>query len=171
MSVWVFYVAVALVKISILLFYMRLSGFCSTRWNIAHQALIACMAAFAICVFFTSIFACKPAYAGWNVRAIGANLGQDNPPRCMNLADRVLAYSLVHVVSDFALLVVPVMMLKDVQMKKSIKFRVWIVGIIGCVSCICSVFRTVVQYRVARMDATCTSFHFHSQNDSVITWC
>ena len=153
-STWIFYVAVALIKISILLFYMRLSGFCSRNWNIAHWTMIVIMALFAATAFFLSIFACRPIYASFNIKKIGRTLGPENPPKCLDVADRVTAFSVIHVVSDFALLVVPVMMLKNVQVKTRVKLKVWSVGIIGCASCICSCFRAVVQYRLAATDVT-----------------
>lgn len=156
MTVWIFFVACGFVKISIVFFYMRLNGFSSKAWKIAHWSFVAFLVAYSVTIFFLNIFQCSPPYANWDYLAVGKKLGPHNPPKCLPLATLGSAASIIHVISDFALLIVPVLMLKDTKLKFTVKIRVWIVGVVGCSSCICSVFRMIAQYQIATEDITCT---------------
>lgn len=162
MTFWSFYVACGFIKISIVFFYMRLSGFSSKAWKIFHWCFVVFLAAFALVSFCLNIFQCNPPYANWDYMSVGKNLGPENPPKCLPYTTLTSGPSVIHVLSDFALLIVPIVMLKDTKLKFTVKLRVWIAGVVGCSSCICSVFRVIAQYRIATDDITCIA----SQNQA-----
>ncbi|KAI4236997.1 MAG: hypothetical protein LQ352_007966 [Teloschistes flavicans] len=136
-----FYVAVALIKISIVLFYMRLAAFASRAWMIAHRTIIVCLTICAIISLFITIFYCDPPITG-NIREVGR---RNVKPKCYSLISLVIGFNTWHILSDCLLLVVPFMMLWQVQMKKTTKLKVCIAGVIGFGNVGLALARTIVQ--------------------------
>ena len=141
----VFYMAVGMVKMSIVLFNMRLTGFTSKRWMYAHWVFFTAMSAYVLTSFFVVLLQCQPVQAGFDSVYVGK---MTVPPKCMseNLLGGVL--SGLHVASDFCLLAVPIIVLWRVQMSPSTKARIWIVATLGGMSCISSVCREIYQKRI-----------------------
>ncbi|KAI4198663.1 MAG: hypothetical protein LQ350_005135 [Teloschistes chrysophthalmus] len=136
-----FYVAVALIKISIVLFYMRLAAFASRGWMIAHRTMIAFLTICALVSLFITVFYCDPPITG-DIREVGR---RNVMPKCFNLVTMVIGFNAWHILSDCVLLVVPFMMLWQVQMKKTTKLKVCIAGIFGFGNVGLALARTIVQ--------------------------
>ncbi|KAL8687507.1 MAG: hypothetical protein Q9218_006342 [Villophora microphyllina] len=136
-----FYVAVALTKISIVLFYMRLAAFASRGWMIAHRTFIVCLAICATISLFITVFYCDPPVTG-NIREVGR---RNVKPQCLSLVNLIIGFNTWHILSDCLLLVVPFMMLWRVQMKKTTKLKVCIAGVIGFANVGLALARTIVQ--------------------------
>ena len=147
-----FYLASAVVKMSIVFFYMRLSGLASKGWRIAHWTLIVILALFCVAAILGQVFQCRPAGVSWNLIRMGH---LPSPPKCYDESTFIMGLNIIHILTDFALLVAPIVMLWKVQMKVSIKLRIWIVGVVGVTSCVFSVIRTISQFRSNTTDPTC----------------
>lgn len=152
-----FYVAVSLIKISIVFFYMRLSAFASRAWTWAHRIFIAALTIGAIISVVLAFVQCDP-YTG-DIRLVGR---KDVKPKCIPLFNMGVGYSVWHILSDCLLCVVPFLMLWRVQMKFWTKFSVCIAGVIGLGNVAVTVARVFdqasVQARRGPFDLTCTSF-------------
>ncbi|KAL8948892.1 MAG: hypothetical protein Q9222_004950 [Ikaeria aurantiellina] len=136
-----FYVAVAAIKISIILFYMRLSAFASRKWMIAHKTFIVFLTLCAIVSLLVTVLECNPPiYA--NIREIGR---RNQKPKCMPLVNLIIGFNVWHILSDCLLLVVPFLMLWKVQMKTTTKMKVCIAGIIGVGNVGLALARTIIQ--------------------------
>ncbi|KAL8836300.1 MAG: hypothetical protein Q9170_002973 [Blastenia crenularia] len=136
-----FYIAIAFIKISIVLFYMRLTSFASRKWMIAHRAFIVFLVIFATISLFVTVFMCGPPIYS-DIREIGR---RNVKPKCFKLIDMIIGFNVWHVLSDCALLVVPFMMLWKVQMKWTTKLKVCTAGIAGFANVGLAIARTVVQ--------------------------
>ncbi|KAL8730233.1 MAG: hypothetical protein Q9166_004210 [cf. Caloplaca sp. 2 TL-2023] len=136
-----FYVAVAAIKISIVLFYMRLTAFTSRGWMWAHRIFIVILTICAIITLFITVFQCDPPIYS-NIREIGR---RSIKPVCLPLVDMTVGFSVWHIVTDACLLVVPFMMLWRVQMKWTTKLKVCIAGIIGFANVGLSIGRVIAQ--------------------------
>ena len=117
----------------------------------AHWTFFGIVVAFILCAIFLVTFQCSPVLAAWDT--IGtAQL--EKPPKCM--AD--LAYtnplSFAHIVMDFCLLAVPLVVLWKVQVPQAIKTRLYILFSIGALCCFAAIMRQVSQAQL-KVDPTC----------------
>ncbi|KAL8871909.1 MAG: hypothetical protein Q9174_002363 [Haloplaca sp. 1 TL-2023] len=136
-----FYVALAVIKISIILFYMRLTAFASRRWTIAHYIFIAFLVACAIITLVISFVSCDPPILG-DIREMGR---RGVKPVCYPLIYQIGAFNAWHIFSDCLLLVVPFLMLWRVQMKMVTKMKVCAAGLIGLANIGLAMARTINQ--------------------------
>ncbi|KAL8686134.1 MAG: hypothetical protein Q9218_007323 [Villophora microphyllina] len=136
-----FWVAIAAIKISLILFYMRLTAFTSRTWTIAHRTFIIVLVLCAIVSVIVSAFQCNPTFAT-NVREISRTGIQ---PKCIPTLNLVIGLNIWNILADCLLLVVPFMMLWRVQMKQSTKLKVCIAGVIGFANIGFAIGRTVAQ--------------------------
>lgn len=150
------YVALAAIKISIILFYMRLTAFTSKGWMLAHRLFIALLCICAIVTVFVIAFQCKPP-----IRANIRELARRNVEiHCFPILNLIIGFNVWNVISDIALLVVPFKLLWNVQLKWTTKFRVCIAGVVGMANVGLSIGRAVQQStsKGEGRDMTCTSF-------------
>ncbi|KAI4186164.1 MAG: hypothetical protein L6R41_003656 [Letrouitia leprolyta] len=136
-----FYVALAFIKISIVLFYMRLTAFASRNWMIAHKMLMVFLLICATISLFITVFECDPPIYS-NIREIGR---RNTKPKCMKTIDIIIGFNAWHILTDCLLLVVPFLMLWRVQMKLSTKLKVCLAGVIGFANVGLALARTIVQ--------------------------
>ena len=136
---------------SIVAFYMRLNGFTSRAWMIAHSLFMGFLASCAVISVLITVCQCKPPFS-WNLRA-AARYGK--PFKCFEIGDVVAGLNAWHVFSDLCLLIVPFTMLWTSQMKRTKKLKVWIAGIVGVVNCGLAAGRTASQYTQKTSDPTC----------------
>lgn len=148
----VFFVAVGIIKMSITIFNMRITGLTSRNWMIAHWTFFFLLVCYTLAAFFVNVFQCNPPIAEYDLIAVGK---LQNPPRCANNNTFGIPLSIIHVAMDFCLLMVPIIVLWKIQMHWSTKIRLYFVFSIGAMSCIGSVMRQIAQGRLAS-DATCT---------------
>ena len=117
----------------------------------AHWAFFGIVVAFILCAIFLVTFQCSPVLAAWDT--IGtARL--EKPPKCM--ADVAFAnpLSFAHIVLDFCLLAVPLVVLWKVQVPQVIKTRLYILFSIGSLCCFVAIMRQVSQMQL-KIDPTC----------------
>lgn len=148
-----FFVTVGIIKMSITVFNMRLTGLSSRKWMIAHWTFFALLVAYTLAAFFMNVFQCSPPRANFDSVAAGK---LSTAPKCMTESDLGTSLSSIHVAMDFCLLTVPIIVLWRVQMDWRKKLRLYIIFSFGAMSCIGSVLRQLAQARLQK-DPFCTS--------------
>ncbi|KAK7724880.1 hypothetical protein SLS57_004151 [Botryosphaeria dothidea] len=126
--------AVTCGKISILLFYLRLSP--DSTFRVIILIMIFFVTSYSICSIFTLIFGCLP------VRAI-YDLTVPNP-KCINRNAVILALSIFNIVTDLITLVLPMRIVLPLQMPKRQKVTLIIVFLSGAFVCASAIARTVL---------------------------
>lgn len=167
-----FFVSLALVKVSIVLFNRRLTGLTSRRWQIAHWTFLGILFVYILVVIFRSCFNCYPPSMDWGLRGRGE---PSTAPQCSDDVKSILGYSAVHIALDWALLAgknpcliavngllninqsVPLIVLYKIEkMSLSKKIRIGMLFSIGLVACIGSAMRQYMQNHSYK-DRVCTS--------------
>lgn len=146
-----FYVTVGLIKISITLFNRRLTGITSKPWMMYHNTLLVLIVVFIITSIFVSVFKCIPVLHSWGFTGYGKPA---QPVKCITINQYSLALNVTHVILDFLLLMVPVIIFCKMKMSKSKRIRLIFLFSIGAVSVIGSVNRQLVTQHNA-LDVTC----------------
>lgn len=142
-----FFVAVGIIKMSITVFNMRLTGLSSPRWMIAHWSFLALLIMYTLLAFFLNIFQCIPISGNFDTIAAGH---LNTAPKCISDSELGTILSTIHVVMDFCLLAVPIIVLWKVQMSRKAKWRLYAVFSVGGLSFIGSIIR---QYEQAKLSA------------------
>lgn len=127
----VFYPVVAMIKISIVLFNRRLTGLTSRRWMIIHNTLLVMLVCYIIITIFINVFICTPHPKNFEMLYIGK---MEKPPHWMKSKPIVPSFSAFHIVFDFLLLSVPLVVLYRMKMSLSRKVRLCFLFSIGAVS-------------------------------------
>lgn len=179
-----FFISLALVKVSIVLFNRRLTGLTSTRWQIAHWTFLGILFVYILVVIFRSCFNCDPPSTDWSLRGRGE---PSTAPHCSDDVKSILGYSAVHIALDWALLAgknsclidvncpleidesVPLIVLYKLEkMSLSKKIRIGMLFSIGLVACIGSAMRQYMQNHSYK-DRVCMSSPFlRFKNDKLM---
>ena len=139
----IFYVAVSLIKISIALFNRRLTGLTSSRWMIAHNVFLCLFVIYLVLGILLNVLACSPAGVQYDAIRYGS---LPEKPHCLNQNSMTISLSIVHIIFDFALLSVPLIVLSSIQMNMAKKLRIGFLFSVGSISCIGSVMRQILSY-------------------------
>lgn len=150
-----FYIAVGLIKISIALFNRRLTGLTSRKWMIFHNIMLGLLVSFIVSAILLEVFRCHPLLGSWNMKSYGI---KDQPVSCIPITQYGLALNIIHVILDFALLSVPVVVFCKMKMNMSKRIRLIFLFSIGCVSVIGSVNRQIIMVQNP-LDLTCKYNH------------
>ncbi len=138
---------------SIVMFNRRLTGLTSTRWMIAHWTFFTLLVIYTLCAIFMIVFQCNFQAASFDLIAAGK---LNSPKKCLSENQIGISLSTIHVVMDFCLLSVPIIVLWKVQMPWPTKFRFFAVFGVGAMSCIGSVLRQIEQANL-KTDILCQS--------------
>lgn len=141
----------ALVKLSITCFNMRLTGLSSRRWMYAHWTFFAALVMYIIAAVFLVTFQCVPAVAGWDSIGTGH---LDKKPKCLSEETINNPLIIVHIIMDFCLLAVPVLVLWKLKIRPAVKIRLYLLFSVGCLCCFAAIMRKVAQDHLKK-DVTC----------------
>jgi hypothetical protein len=130
---------------SITAFNMRLTGLSSRNWMIAHFTFMAVLVCFVLTSLFIYTFRCTPPAAGFSQIVVGK---MNVLPKCLREDRLGRGFSAVHVVTDFCLLAVPIIVLWKVKMSRAAKLRLYTVFSMGSFSCVASILRQHAQSRL-----------------------
>ncbi|KAM3081955.1 hypothetical protein ACMFMG_004415 [Clarireedia jacksonii] len=142
-----FFVAVGTVKVSICFFNRRLTGMTSRTWLWFNNIFLVLLFIYIMVSLFWTIFSCEPAYAGWDPIRIGK---ENIKPKCFSTSVLGTVLSTVHVVMDFGLLAVPLIVLWKVKMGWKTKLRLYFVFGIGTMSAVGSILRQIEQGKLGK---------------------
>lgn len=126
-----FYPVVAMIKISIVLFNRRLTGLTSRKWMIVHNTFLFLLVCYIIITIFINVYICVPHPKNNQPLYIGK---MQTPPRWIKREALIPAFSAIHLMFDFALLSVPLIVLSRMKMSLSKKIRLCFLFSIGSVS-------------------------------------
>ncbi|KAL8773044.1 MAG: hypothetical protein Q9209_002064 [Squamulea sp. 1 TL-2023] len=152
--------AVALAKVAILIFYLRLNPKNSFRYSVF--AVLVLTVGYMIALCFAIFFQCRPVAKFWNPFLDG---------HCVHAYDLYLWNTILNVVTDFLVLLVPIPMLRKLQVGTRQK---WVIGLL---TCILSAVRTYyIAILLNQLDTswnvpTSTSLIVAETNLSVICGC
>lgn len=113
--------AVAFPKLSILALYLRI--FTEKRYRITTWVLAAIISATAIAVSLTAIFQCSPVSYAWDKSIPGGT--------CINLALFYVCCSIPNVITDVAILLLPIPMIFKLHTNQSQKVGLSLIFLLG----------------------------------------
>ncbi|RMZ71880.1 CFEM domain-containing [Pyrenophora seminiperda CCB06] len=143
---WSTYVIVlGLIKVSLVFFYLEI--FQTSRFRIVAYIVLACVIINSLVIFFITVFICTPIESFWN-RDIKNG-------KCMGLRAIAFANSASAIAQDIVLLVLPLIFIKNLQMKRHRKWAVGFMFCIGTFGCIATIlrFHTLTLFKIS-MDPT-----------------
>ena len=107
--------AMALVKVSVLLFYLRIFP---NRWLRCATYLIAGMIlAWTIAMELVLAFQCTPVHRAWNQGAAG---------RCLDMSAVYLGSAIPNVLTDLFIIVLPLPLISRLQMTRAQRFGLYV---------------------------------------------
>ena len=136
-------------KLSILLLYLRVFKPSKTTFIALHVVLWANLA-FYVAATFVEIFQCKPMRKTYLPLLEGS---------CMNQRDSQIASGAINVISDFAILLLPMASVWKLQVYKKGKIGLFVIFGFGLFACVASTFRLALFIRVPnKTDGTWTMY-------------
>ncbi|KAL8865631.1 MAG: hypothetical protein Q9174_006786, partial [Haloplaca sp. 1 TL-2023] len=136
-SIVVYVPAVGLTKVAILLFYLRLNP--EKRFRMIVYAALALTLAYVIALSLTILFECNPVAGYWDP-FLNAT--------CLDQQKLTLSNSILNVIFDFIVLVVPIPMLLKLQVSTRQKLVVGALFSLGSITCVVSAVRIYYQEKV-----------------------
>ncbi|KAL9027317.1 MAG: hypothetical protein Q9196_004142 [Gyalolechia fulgens] len=136
-SVVVFVPAVGLAKVAILLFYLRVNP--DRGFRTAVYVSLVLTTSYVVALSLAIFFQCDPVAKFWNPFLSG---------NCLDSTRLYLANAVLNVIFDFVVLLVPVPMLRKLQVSTRQK---WVIGALfslGSVTCVISIVRIYFQHTV-----------------------
>ena len=113
--------AVAFPKLSILALYLRI--FTEKRYRISTWVLAAIISGTAVTVSLTAVFQCSPVPYAWDKSISGGN--------CIDVASFYIYISIPNVITDVAILLLPLPMIFKLHTNQSQKVGLSIVFLLG----------------------------------------
>lgn len=129
------------IKGSILLLYNRLFVHQKLRWFSWGLWIFTC--SYSIAQFFCELFSCYPIRSNWDPTVKG---------HCIDLATVVVACSILNIVTDIAILSLPMPFLWRLQMTLTRKFQLMCVFLLGGFVCFVSIYRATLVHTVSLLD-------------------
>ncbi|EME42974.1 hypothetical protein DOTSEDRAFT_72404 [Dothistroma septosporum NZE10] len=138
-SVWIYYLALCFAKLSILLQYLRI--FPHRAFRKACFTLMVVVVAWTLWAFFSALFACWPIHSFWH---------KDIPGFCLNRLAVWFSNAAVNIVTDVCTAVLPLPVLKSLNLPKRQRYILMAVFGLGGVTCICSILRLSGLYAISK---------------------
>lgn len=138
----VFFVSLGFVKLSITAFNMRLTGFSSRNWMIAHWSFFVLIVCYTIVAFGLTVFSCDPMWSSFDIVRAG-KLSQ--APKCLGVRQIGTILRAINITMDYCLLLVPIIVLSTVQMDVYRKVNLFALFCVGGLACIGSVLTLVAK--------------------------
>ncbi|KAI9679978.1 MAG: atp3 gamma subunit of the F1 sector of mitochondrial F1F0 ATP synthase [Caeruleum heppii] len=132
----VFFVAVGFAKLGIICFNWRLTSSTSRTWKNVHRAFFVAVSCYLIISLFWSVFRCNPPTAATSLKVMG-----QGGAKCLSTNIMGTVLSSLHVAFDWALLLVPTIILLRLQASWKTKLRCLIPLTIGGLSCVGAALR------------------------------
>jgi len=145
-SIWIYYLALAVTKMSILFQYLRI--FPTKRFRIVCLVMLAVVALYGVWGFFGSVFLCFPVRFFWDKAVPGG--------KCLNQFAVWFTNAAVNIVQDFVILLMPMPVLRSLDIPRRQKRVLMGIFALGGVVCIISVIR--LQALVAISNSTDPTF-------------
>jgi hypothetical protein len=154
----IYYVALTLIKTSILLYLYRLTPASAKLYRRTIVAFTAALWCYMVVCIFVSTFECKPARATFDltVRAAGSS--------CKSLSMSMLAINAILVVSDFLLVILPVKLIGELNLPMQQRIGVSLLFIIGLLVCAGNILKLI------SLNKAYNSFDFSFNAVNALIW-
>lgn len=130
---------------SITAFNLRLTSMTSNRWRICNWVFFATCGAYTTIALFLNIFQCRPAGASFDLLLVA---DRGSPPSCEGVARMGTILRTINFVLDWCLVLIPVAVLRRVQMSRGRKARLLAAMTVGSLACVASVLTLVAKERL-----------------------
>lgn len=138
-SIWVYNLSLSCTKVSILLQYLRI--FIQKRFRVACYTLLGVVVVYSLYTFFTAVFACTPIAFFWDPSLGG---------KCLNRFAIWFANSGINIGTDILTAVLPLPMLKRLELPRRQRRALMIVFALGGFTCIVSILRLQSLYVISQ---------------------
>jgi hypothetical protein len=137
-------VALALIKVSLVLFYLEI--FNSPGFKMSAYCVLVFITINSLLIFFLTIFICTPVPYFWD---------RDIEGKCMDLQAVAYASSASAIVQDFILLILPLVFIRNLHLRRRRKIGAALMFSIGSFGCITTILRlhTLSTFKIS-MDPT-----------------
>lgn len=108
----------------------------SWKWVYANNVFLVLVICYTIIALFTNIFQCTPFGAQYSLIRVGKIT-----VKCIDSTKLLDSLLITHVVFDFALLAVPLIVLYTIKLNTSRKIRLTFLFSVGSISCVGSAMR------------------------------
>lgn len=147
-----FFVCVGLVKMSMAVFNMRITGMAVRRaWSIGNWTFFSIVLAYTLLALLINIFQCVPAVTSFDYIAIGK---RGAPPTCIGVSEMNTILRAINITMDFCLLGVPIMVVSGLQMTRRKRMRIAALFAFGAIACIGSVMALIAKFAL-KTDPLC----------------
>lgn len=119
-----------MIKTSLVLFYLEI--FKTRKFQITAYVFLGYLVVNSLVIFFIAIFACSPVSSFWN---------RDIKGKCIDIQGAAYANSASAIVQDIILLILPLVFIRNLQMKRYRKIAVGFMFVIGTFGCIATIMR------------------------------
>ncbi|KAK8220930.1 hypothetical protein IWZ01DRAFT_477862 [Phyllosticta capitalensis] len=140
-----FFCCIGVIKMSIVVFNMRLTKFSSRAWTFGNWAFFAIVCCYVINAFFLNIFQCTPPHANFDYIAAGK---LSYAPKCIGVAKMGTILRAINITLDYMLLAVPIIVLWKIKMSARQKLRLFALFSVGALACIGSAMTLVAKSRL-----------------------
>ncbi|KAK8026757.1 hypothetical protein PG991_003813 [Apiospora marii] len=138
---------ICLVKISLAFFLRRfVQRLWQKRFLLGMVAFLSIFAVYSVCTY---VFACVPLQAVWDLTITDANCKLR-----ARLKDIGTANSVVNILTDLAMVALPVLVVLDLQVNRNTKISLVLILSLGLFACAASVIRAVYAYSMTDPDYT-----------------
>lgn len=144
-SEFLYIIAITLIKVSILLFYLRI--FPSKSFWVIDSIVMASVIAFGFAISLVVVFQCKPVSGAWD-RLIHS--------KCVNINALAYATGSISITQDVVILILPIPQLVSLKMNIRKKLNLLFMFSLGIIACITSIVR--LKYIVAFGDSRDPTF-------------
>ncbi|GAB7327848.1 hypothetical protein MBLNU13_g11638t1 [Cladosporium sp. NU13] len=141
-SLWTYYSALYCAKLAILLQYLRI--FPQETFRRVNYGLIAFITAYSCWTIFSAIFSCTPVSYFWT-----HSIDPNAKGTCLNRLVVWFTNAALNIVTDIAVAVLPLPVIKTLNLPKSQKLALTFVFCLGGITCVVSLMRLQSLYAVS----------------------
>ncbi|KAI8941723.1 hypothetical protein NX059_002929 [Plenodomus lindquistii] len=133
-------IVLGMIKVSLVLFYLEI--FRTRQFKITAIIVATYIVVNSLIIFLLTIFSCKPVESFWN---------RDIKGKCMDVRALAFANSASAIIQDVILLVLPLVFIRNLQMKRHRKIAVGLMFAIGTFGCIATIIRlqTLLKFKIS----------------------
>ncbi|KAK7512468.1 uncharacterized protein IWZ02DRAFT_87030 [Phyllosticta citriasiana] len=140
-----FFVCIGVVKMSIVVFNMRLTSLVSRAWIIGNWSFFAIVSCYVVVAFFLNVFQCTPPAANFDYVVAGK---MATAPKCLGVARMGTILRAINITLDYLLLAVPIIVLWKLKMSWGQKLQLGALFSVGAIACIGSAMTLVAKSRL-----------------------
>lgn len=129
-----------MIKVSLVFFYLEI--FTTRQFRLAAYIILAYIIVNSLVIFFLTIFSCTPISGFWN---------RDVKAKCLDVQALAYANSGSAILQDLILLILPMVFIRNLQMKRYRKIAVGLMFAFGTFGCVATIIRlrTLLSFRIS----------------------